>query len=216
MTPSSVPTLPGLLCVVSGPSGSGKTTLCRAASADGSRHYSISATTRPPRPGEVNGRDYHFLTEAEFLAQIETGGFLEHAVVFGHRYGTLKSEVLPYLERGQDVLLDLDVQGAAQLRACPDEAIRRAHCDVFLLPPRLEELRARLAGRHTDSPEAQARRLAAALDEIAHWREYDYILPSSTREEDLARFCALLATEKLRSRHWHELTGYETLLPLRS
>lgn len=209
MSSSPTPALPGLLCVVSGPSGSGKTTLCRAACADGSRHYSISATTRPPRPGEVNGRDYHFLTEEEFVAEIAAEGFLEHAEVFGRRYGTPKSEVLPFLERGQDVLLDLDVQGAAQLRASPDETIRRAHCDVFLLPPRLEELRARLAGRHTDSPQTQARRLAAALDEIAHWREYDYVLPSGTREEDLARFLTLLSAEKLRSRHLRELAGYE-------
>lgn len=199
----------GLLCVVSGPSGSGKTTLCRAACADGSRHYSISATTRAPRPGETDGRDYHFLSEEEFVAQIEAGDFLEHAQVFGRRYGTPRSEVLPFLERGQDVLLDLDVQGAAQLRVLEDEAIRRAHCDVFLLPPTLEELRARLAGRHTDSPETQARRLAAALDEIALWRAYDYVLPSGTREEDLARFRLLLDAERLRTRHLRALAGYE-------
>jgi len=200
----------GLLCIVSGPSGCGKTTLCRAACEAEGSHYSVSATTRPPRPGEVDGRDYHFLTEQDFLARVANGDFLEHATVFGRHYGTLKEEVLPRLARGQDVLMDLDVQGAAMLRRHADDRVRRAHLDVFLVPPSLEELSTRLAGRHTDDPDTQARRLAAAMVEIAHWPAYDYTLWSSTREHDLARFRGLLASERLRSRRLSSLPGYNT------
>lgn len=210
MTP---PPIPGLLCIVSGPSGSGKTTLCRAACEVEHAHYSISATTRPTRPGEVDGRDYHFLSETEFLRRIEDGEFLEHASVFGRHYGTLKSEVLPRLARGQDVIMDLDVQGAAIMRNHPDEQVRRAYVDVFLVPPTLDQLRARLTGRHTDSAEIQARRLAAALEEISHWRAYDFTLLSDTREADLARFRGILASERLRSRRRLELPGFEVPSP---
>jgi guanylate kinase len=161
------------------------------------------------RPGEVDGRDYHFLSEEEFLRRVEADEFLEHASVFGRHYGTLKSEVLPRLARGQDVLMDLDVQGAALVRHHPDPLVRRAHFDVFLLPPSMQELRARLTGRHTDSPEIQARRLAAALEEITHWRAYDYTLLSGSREHDLSRFQALLATERLRSKRLPHLPGFE-------
>ena len=198
----------GLLCIVSGPSGSGKTTLCRAACQAEHTHYSISATTRPIRPGEVDGRDYHFLPEDEFLRRVDQGEFLEHASVFGRHYGTLKSEVLPRLARGQDVIMDLDVQGAAIVRAHPDTTIQFARLDVFLLPPSLEELRARLTGRHTDSPDVQARRLAAALQEISHWRAYDYLILSDTRESDLARLRTILAAEHLRSRRQAQPEGY--------
>ncbi len=198
----------GLLCVVSGPSGSGKTTLCRAACAAENAHYSISATTRPMRPGEVDGRDYHFLAEDEFRRRVEAGEFLEHASVFGRHYGTLKSEVLPRLALGQDVIMDLDIQGAELLRAHTDPAVRRAFLDVFLVPPSLDALRARLVGRHTDAPGIQARRLAAALREIARWREYDYTIMSDTREADLARFRTLLAAERMRSRRLPSLPGY--------
>jgi len=200
----------GRLCVVSGPSGSGKTTLCRAACEAEGAHYSVSATTRAIRPGEVDGRDYHFLSGEDFLQRVAHGEFLEHATVFGRHYGTLKDEVLPRIARGQDVLMDLDVQGAAMLRAHPDERVRCAHLDVFLVPPTLKELRARLAGRHTDSPETQARRLAAAQLEIAHWPNYDYTLWSSTREADLVRLRVILAAERLRSRRLRELPGYNT------
>ena len=205
MTP---PPVTGLLGVVSGPSGSGKTTLCRAAGRAENAHYSISATTRPIRPGEVDGRDYHFLTEEDFLRRVELGEFLEHATVFGRHYGTLKSEVLPRLARGQDVLMDLDVQGAAAVRQHPDERVRLARFDVFLLPPSMDELKARLAGRHTDAPDVQARRLAAALEEISHWSAYDYTLPSGSRDEDLARFRGLLAAERLRSRRYGGPVGF--------
>jgi guanylate kinase len=189
----------GWLCVVSGPSGSGKTTLCRAASALEGCCYTVSATTRAPRPGEVDGRDYHFLSEEEFLRRLAADEFLEHAEVYGRRYGTLKSEVLPRLAAGQDIIMDLDPQGARQMRASTEPTIRAAHFDVFVMPPTLAELRQRLLGRQSDSPAAQARRLASALEEISHWQDYTYTLLSGAKEDDLTRFRTLLTAERARS-----------------
>jgi len=206
---TATPVRSGLLCIVSGPSGSGKTTLCCAASAAEGCSYTVSATTRAPRSGEVDGRDYHFLSTDEFRRRVATGEFLEWATVFGKCYGTLRSEVEPRLRRGEDVLMDLDVQGARLMRSHPDELVRSAHFDVFLLPPSLTELQARLAGRSSDAAEVQAWRLAAALEEISHWREYDYTLLSATREEDLARFRGILASERLRSARRRRLEGYD-------
>ena len=187
-----------MLLVVSGPSGSGKTTLCRRLADSGEVGYSISCTTRPPRPGEVDGRDYHFLTTAEFERRMLAGDFLEHALVHGNQYGSLKSEVLTRLAAGQDVVMDIDVQGAAQVRHCPDPDIRRAVVDLFVMPPGEEELLGRLSGRGTDSEDVISLRMANALDEMSHWREYTYVLLSSTREEDYSRFLALVTAERMR------------------
>lgn len=187
-----------MLLVVSGPSGSGKTTLCRRLADADEAHYSISCTTRPPRAGEMDGRDYHFLSRGEFEAKLAAGDFLEHAEVHGNFYGSLKSEVLSHLDAGSDVVMDIDVQGGAQVRACVDPAIRLAFVDLFVMPPSGEELHARLAGRGTDSAEVIALRMANALDEMRHWTEYTYVLHSSTRTEDYARFLALVTTERLR------------------
>lgn len=188
----------GMLLVVSGPSGSGKTTLCRRLADAGEARYSISCTTRSPRPGEIDGRDYHFLSREEFERRLATGDFLEHAEVHGNLYGSLKSEVLSHLEAGCDVVMDIDVQGAEQVRACADPDIRRAFVDLFVMPPSGEELRARLAGRGTDSEETIALRMTNALEEMRHWNAYTYVLHSSTREEDYARFLALVTAERLR------------------
>ncbi|MCB1134120.1 MAG: guanylate kinase, partial [Verrucomicrobiae bacterium] len=122
----------GILLVVSGPSGSGKTTLCRRLADLGEVRYSVSCTTRAPRPGEVNGRDYHFLQTSEFQRLVEAGEFLEHAEVHGNHYGSLRSEVLGHLDQGIDVVMDIDVQGAAQVRACNDPGIMRARVDLFV------------------------------------------------------------------------------------
>lgn len=187
-----------MLLVVSGPSGSGKTTLCRRLADSGEVGYSISCTTRAPRPGEVDGRDYHFLTTAEFERRMLAGDFLEHALVHGNQYGSLKSEVLSRLAAGQDVVMDIDVQGAAQVRHCPDPDIRRAVVDLFVMPPGEEELLGRLSGRGTDSEDVISLRMANALDEMSHWREYTYVLLSSTREEDYSRFLALVTAERMR------------------
>lgn len=188
----------GILFVVSGPSGSGKTTLCRKLANQGAVHYSISCTTRQPRPGEQNGRDYHFLSEADFQQRLDAGEFLEHAHVHGNHYGSLKSEVVGYLEAGTDVVMDIDVQGAAQVRDCPDPAIRQAFVDLFVMPPSEEELHNRLSGRGTDSAETIALRMTNALEEMEHWPLYTYRLLSTTREQDFEQFQALITTERLK------------------
>ena len=206
MTPD--PVREGILCVVSGPSGSGKTTVCRAATAVEPVYYTVSCTTRPQRPGEENGRDYYFLTDEEFVQRIGAGEFLEHACVHGRRYGTLKSEVLPALAAGQDVILDLDIQGAAQLRDCPDEIICRALVDVFIMPSGMEELRARLAGRSSETEMELDLRLRNALAEMEHWREYQYTILSHTREADLSAFRSILSAERLRSTRLRAGTGF--------
>ncbi len=188
----------GILLVVSGPSGSGKTTLCRKLADNGEVHYSISCTTRPPRSGEENGRDYHFLTKEEFAAKLETGEFLEHAVVHGNLYGSLRSEVISFLEAGVDVVMDIDVQGADQIRASADRKIQNSLVDLFVLPPSEDELYKRLSGRGTDSVETISLRMNNALEEMRHWRRYSYRIISSSKEKDYANFQALVTAERLR------------------
>jgi guanylate kinase len=195
---SNLPRL-GLLVIVSGPSGTGKTTLCRQVCDGGQAVFSVSCTTRPPRPGEVDGRDYFFLNEADFLARVGRGELFEHARVHGRWYGTLKSYVYDNLRRGIDVFMDIDVQGAAQVRACKDELVRRCLTDIFVMPPSLEELRTRLSGRGTEDAAALDLRLQNAGAELEHWREYRYNLVSASREEDTRRFRAVLEAERLRS-----------------
>jgi len=188
----------GILLVVSGPSGSGKTTLCRRLADEGEASYSVSCTTRHARPGEVDGRDYHFLSRESFLAKREAGEFLESAEVHGNLNGTRKSEVTGRLSQGADVVMDLDVQGAAQVRACSDEEIRLSAIDLFVMPASEEELQARLSGRGTDSAEVIALRMTNALEEMRHWPEYTYRLLSGSREEDYARFKSLIVAERMR------------------
>ena len=189
----------GLLLLVSGPSGSGKSTLCRGLVADGGAHFSVSCTTRAKRNGEADGRDYYFLSREDFEGKVAADEFLEHAEVHGNRYGTLKSEVLEFLARGEDVVMDIDVQGAAQVRDCSDPLIRKSLVDLFVMPASEEELRARLTGRGTDSEEVIALRMKNALEEMRQWRSYTYCILSGTREEDRQRLDALLAAERLRT-----------------
>lgn len=188
----------GILLVVSGPSGSGKTTLCRRLADEGEAHYSISCTTRSPRPGETNGKDYHFLTREQFVSKLENGDFIENAEVHGNLYGTLRSEVIQYLQNGQDVVMDLDVQGAALVRACTDPSIRKALVDLFVMPPDDQELLRRLSGRGTDSAEVIKLRMQNGMEEISHWPEYTYRLLSKTQEEDYNRFKSLIVAERLK------------------
>ncbi len=191
----------GLLCLVSGPSGSGKTTLCRRFTEDdGNAVYAVSATTRAPREGERDGFDYYFLERAEFEAGIARGDFVEHAEVHGRLYGTLRSEVVGHLEAGRDVLMDLDVQGAALVRAATDPAIVEALVDVFILVPGDEELVRRLRGRGTETAEQLELRLRNAREECRHWPDYRYTLVSSNRESDYAAFRSILSAERCRSR----------------
>ena len=152
----------GVLLLVSGPSGSGKTTLCRRLARDGEAHYSISCTTRPIREGEINARDYYFLTRDDFEADVEARNFVEHAEVHGNLYGTLKSEVIEFLQRGKDVVMDIDVQGAAQVRSCDDPLIAASLVDLFVMPATEDELRERLTGRATDPEEVIALHLRNA------------------------------------------------------
>ncbi|QTN33185.1 guanylate kinase [Akkermansiaceae bacterium] len=193
-----MPRRTGILLVVSGPSGSGKTTLCRRLADEGEASYSTSCTTRAARPGEVDGRDYHFLSREEFVVRRDAGDFLESAEVHGNLYGTLKSEVTGRLAQGEDVVMDLDVQGAALVRACAEPAIRLAAVDLFVMPPGEQELMTRLSGRGTDSAEVIALRMKNALEEMRHWPLYTYRLLSGTQEEDYARFRALLIAERMR------------------
>ena len=190
----------GILYLVSGPSGSGKTTLCRRLAKEGHASYARSCTTRPMRPGEVDGHDYFFLSREDFLARVEAGDFIEYAEVHANLYGTLKSEVLKHLSAGTDVVLDIDVQGAALVRACEDPVIRAALVDLFVMPPTQEELLARLSGRGTDSQEVIDLRMKNALEEIAHAPHYSYQLLSGSHEEDYTRFVSLLVASRMATR----------------
>lgn len=188
----------GILFVVSGPSGSGKTTLCRRLAGEDEAHYSISCTTRSPRPGETDGKDYHFLSRDQFLSKRQNGEFFESAEVHGNLYGTLLSEVTQYLQAGRDVVMDLDVQGAELVRKCEDASIRCALVDLFVMPADEQELFKRLSGRGTDSAEVIELRMKNAIEETRHWPEYTYRLLSETQEEDYTRFKSLIVAERLR------------------
>ncbi|MFM8364619.1 MAG: guanylate kinase [Verrucomicrobiota bacterium] len=190
----------GILFVVSAPSGAGKTTLISSLRQKPDFIYSVSCTTRPPRPGEVHGEDYFFLGEEEFQRRIADGDFLEHAEVHGRRYGTLKSTVMAQLERGVDVLLDVDTLGAESIRNCPDQFIQEALADVFIMPPGLEELGRRLRRRGTESEEQIATRLRNAAAEMEKWRDYRYTLISGSMEEDIEKFRAIMRAERYLSR----------------
>lgn len=191
-----------LLLLVSAPSGAGKTTVSlNLLASEPALTRVITCTTRPARPGERDGVDYHFLDAGEFARRVAAGEFLEHAEVYGNRYGTRKPDVMASLAEGPDVLLSVDVQGAESIRAAAagDPVLGRALVSVFIVPPSLAELERRLRGRNQDSPETIARRLGMARAEIGHWPHFQYVVSSGTMEEDLAAMRAILAAERLRS-----------------
>jgi guanylate kinase len=190
----------GILFVVSAPSGAGKTTLCDALRQTPDFVYSVSCTTRPPRAGEIEGEDYHFLSEPDFLARVKAGEFLEHARVFEHYYGTLRQPVVTNLQNGVDILIDIDIQGAASIRASDDQTIRHALCDVFIMPPDLEELRRRLTKRGTENAKQIELRIVTAAREMALWRDYRYTIISKSMEEDLQKFRHIMGAERYLSR----------------
>ena len=186
----------GLLYVVSSPSGAGKTTLCkRLLAAEPDLALSVSATTRAQRPGEEDGVDYSFVDHARFSEMVEKGELLEHADVFGNRYGTPRAPVERWLEAGRDVLFDVDWQGARQLR---ESALGGDVVSVFILPPSIPELRARLVARNQDSPETVDSRMAKARDEIAHCDAYDYVVINDDLAASAAGMRAILTAERLR------------------
>lgn len=190
----------GILFVVSAPSGTGKTTLCANVRQTPDLVYSVSCTTRPIRKGEKDGADYYFLPKGEFEKRIKAGGMLEHADVYGHYYGTPKEPILEHLAAGRDVLLDIDVQGARQIRESQDPKIRAALADIFIMPPDLEELRRRLEGRGTETAAQIDKRIDAANAEMADWKSYRYTILSSSMEEDLIKFRAIIRAERYLSR----------------
>lgn len=184
----------GLMLVLSSPSGAGKTTLSKLLLASDSQLVmSISATTRARRPNEVEGRDYLFVSTEEFERRIRSGAFLEHALVFGHHYGTPRQPVIEALGGGNDVLFDIDWQGTQQLKQQRDDVV-----SVFVLPPSRRELERRLRMRAQDSEEVVARRMAKADDEISHWAEYDYVLVNENVERALLQLQTILSAERLR------------------
>jgi guanylate kinase len=190
-----------MLVVISAPSGTGKTTLCeQTLAARPKMARAITCTTREPRPGEKDGADYYFLDAADFLKRVQAGNFLEHATVYGNSYGTLKSEVLGKLRAGKDVLLNVDVQGAAAIRAhaAEDAELKPVLVTVFLTPPSMSVLEARLKKRGQDSAQNIAKRLAVARQEIAQWKNFDYLIISSSIAEDVRRLGAILDAEQMR------------------
>ncbi|MGB1936933.1 MAG: guanylate kinase [Akkermansiaceae bacterium] len=188
----------GILLLVSGPSGSGKTTLCRRLADEGEAVYSTSCTTRPARDGERDGYDYHFLSRESFEQKVHDGDFLEYAEVHGNFYGTLISEITDHLASGTDVVMDIDVQGADQVRECQDSGVRKALVDLFVMPRTEDELRKRLTGRGSDTDDIIELRMKNALGEISQWQKYRYRLLSETREQDYQQFKSLLIAERLR------------------
>ncbi len=190
----------GILFVVSAPSGAGKSTLLHSLQQTPDFVYSISCTTRAPRQGEADGRDYHFLSTADFERRIAAGDFLEHARVHGNHYGTLREGVLEKLHAGIDVLIDVDVQGAHAIRGDATPEIRQALADVFILPPSREELQRRLLKRGTESPEQIGLRLKNAAAEMEAWSEYRYALVTGSIEDDYRNFRAIMHAERSLTR----------------
>lgn len=195
----------GLLLVISSPSGAGKTTLSRRLlDRDPNITMSVSVTTRPPRPGEVDGRDYYFIAKERFEAMRDAGELLESAEVFGNCYGTPKGPVEHSLAKGRDVLFDIDWQGTQQLaQAMQDDLVR-----IFILPPSVEALRDRLISRAQDPMVVVAKRMAEASREISHWPEYDYVIVNDDLATADREICAILAAERLKRKRRIGLTAF--------
>lgn len=183
----------GLLLILSSPSGAGKSTLSRRLMDwDSALRFSVSATTRPPRPGEMDGREYFFRSPEEFAAMVAQGAMLEHAEVFGHRYGSPRAPVEAALREGRDTVFDIDWQGGQQIK----EAMREDVVSVFILPPSIAALEARLKARAQDSAAVIEGRMAKARDEISHWAEYDYVLINDDLDACFARLVTIVEAER--------------------
>lgn len=195
----------GILFVVSAPSGGGKSTLCAGLRQTPDFIYSVSCTTRLPRAGEIEGEDYHFISVDEFIKKRDADAFLEYADVHGNYYGTLRDSILENLRAGVDVLVDIDIQGAKQIRSCKDPLIQAALADVFIMPPSMEELKHRLMKRGTETEDQLERRLTNAKREMQSWSDYRYFIISASIEEDLQKFRAIMKAERYRSRRYDEM-----------
>lgn len=186
----------GLLIILSSPSGAGKSTLARRLRAwDPSIIFSVSATTRAPRPGEVDGEDYHFMSDAAFKKAVANGDMLEHAHVFGHFYGSPKGPVRDAIIAGKDVLFDIDWQGAQQMT---NSELALHTLSIFLLPPSIAELKRRLIGRAQDDSEIIDKRMQKSWDEISHWGSYDFVLVNEDLDETEARLKSVVTATRLR------------------
>jgi guanylate kinase len=185
----------GLMFILSSPSGAGKTTIARKLlEKDGEIAMSVSVTTRPPRPGEREGKDYYFVSPAQFDQMVEENAFFEWATVFGHSYGTPKAQIRAGLKEGRDFLFDIDWQGTQQLYQKAEVDVVR----VFILPPSLAELQRRLIGRNTDSTDVITARMARAQAEISHWDGYDYVVVNDDVDTCFAKVREILAAERMR------------------
>lgn len=196
----------GLLLILSSPSGAGKSTLARRLMAwDGTLRFSVSATTRPPRPGEAEGREYYFKSRADFEAMVQAGQMLEHAEVFGNLYGSPRAPVEAAMLAGRDTLFDIDWQGGQQIR---NSALGRDVVSVFVLPPSIAELEQRLRGRAQDSEEVIAGRMAKSQGEISHWAEYDYVIVNRDLDAAFAELVTILSAERLRRDRQPDLADF--------
>lgn len=186
----------GLLIILSSPSGAGKSTMARALREwDPTINFSVSATTRAPRPGEVDGTDYRFTTEEAFRQAVNEGEMLEHAHVFGNFYGSPKAPVQDVIDQGQDILFDIDWQGAQQIR---NSDLNAHTLSIFLLPPSIKELKRRLESRGQDDAETIAKRMAKSWDEISHWDGYDFVLVNDDLDQTEARLKSIITAARLR------------------
>lgn len=200
-----MPNSRGILIILSSPSGAGKSTLARRLRTwDSNIGFSVSATTREPRPGEIDGVDYHFRSRAEFQTMVDQGEMLEHAEVFGNLYGSPRAPVFEALDSGRDVLFDIDWQGGQQVR---NSARAEDVVSVFVLPPSIAELHRRLQARAQDSEETIARRMARSRDEISHWAEYDYVLINNDIDQAERELRAIVTAERLRRSRQPDLIG---------
>ena len=196
----------GLLIILSSPSGAGKSTLARRLRVwDSSVVFSVSATTRAPRPGEVDGKDYLFITEPAFKAEVARDGMLEHAHVFGNFYGSPRGPVQTAIDNGQDVLFDIDWQGAQQIR---NSVLGPHTLSIFLLPPSIRELRRRLESRGQDDAETISRRMQRSWDEISHWGGYDYVLINDDLDATEDKLKTIITATRLRRIQQPDLTGH--------
>ncbi|WP_424970121.1 guanylate kinase [Dinoroseobacter sp. S76] len=196
----------GLLIILSSPSGAGKSTLAKRLIAwDPTLSFSVSATTRAPRPGEVDGKDYTFLSETAFRELVGTGGMLEHAHVFGNFYGSPVAPVQAAITAGRDVLFDIDWQGAQQIR---NSDLGKHTLSVFILPPSIRELRRRLESRGQDTAETIGKRMQKSWDEISHWDSYDYVLVNEDIDETEAQLKCIVSAERLRRAQQPGLQGH--------